>query len=441
MKINVNKFFDLAKEKGLEASDLSFSHNKETQVSLFHNEVDSLSQSDTYSLLARGIYKGKMGAVSTEKFDKNTPQFLVDSIIENAKNVETNNPTIIYKGSKKYSRKNVFNKDVLSVDLKDKINVLKEIEKKLRAYDKRINEVATVGYVENFSESFINNSYGLKLKDKSAMYEYYAEITVKEGEEIKSGFKVFASINPTEFDIDKFVKDVAEDGLRKLGSVQCKSKKYPTIVESQPLSSLLKAYLSNMNAEEIQKKSSLFIDKLNQPIASKKLTITEDPLQKNIFFKYHDDEGVATSKKVIVDKGVLKTYLYTLETAANDNVEPTGNGSVGAKTVAELNCIYVKPGRKSFDEIASKIKEGVYITSVEGLHAGMNAKSGNFSLQAQGFMIRDGKIAEPLSLITIAGNLAEMFNSIKEVSNETKMQLNGVFTPDIFFKSLAISGK
>ncbi len=441
MKINVNKFFDLAKEKGLEASDLSFSHNKETQVSLFHNEVDSLSQSDTYSLLARGIYKGKMGAVSTEKFDKNTPQFLVDSIIENAKNVETNNPTIIYKGSKKYSRKNVFNKEVLSVDLKDKIEVLKQIEKKLRAYDKRINEVATIGYVENFSESFINNSYGLKLKDKSAMYEYYAEITVKEGEEIKSGFKVFASINPTEFDIDKFVKDVAEDGLRKLGSIQCKSKKYPTIVESQPLSSLLKAYLSNMNAEEIQKKSSLFIDKLNQPIASKKLTITEDPLQKNIFFKYHDDEGVATSKKVIVDKGVLKTYLYTLETAANDKVEPTGNGSVGAKTVAELNCIYVKPGRKSFDEIASKIKEGVYITSVEGLHAGMNAKSGNFSLQAQGFMIRDGKIAEPLSLITIAGNLAEMFNSIKEVSNETKMQLNGVFTPDIFFKSLAISGK
>ena len=441
MKINVNKFFDLAKEKGLEASDLSFSHNKETQVSLFHNEVDSLSQSDTYSLLARGIYNGKMGAVSTEKFDKNTPQFLVDSIIENAKNVETNNPTIIYKGSKKYSRKNVFNKEVLSVDLKDKIEVLKQIEKKLRAYDKRINEVATIGYVENFSESFINNSYGLKLKDKSAMYEYYAEITVKEGEEIKSGFKVFASINPTEFDIDKFVKDVAEDGLRKLGSIQCKSKKYPTIVESQPLSSLLKAYLSNMNAEEIQKKSSLFIDKLNQPIASKKLTITEDPLQKNIFFKYHDDEGVATSKKVIVDKGVLKTYLYTLETAANDKAEPTGNGSVGAKTVAELNCIYVKPGRKSFDEIASKIKEGVYITSVEGLHAGMNAKSGNFSLQAQGFMIRDGKIAEPLSLITIAGNLAEMFNSIKEVSNETKMQLNGVFTPDIFFKSLAISGK
>ncbi len=441
MKINVNKFFELAKEKGLEACDVSFSHSKETNVSLFHNEVDSLSQSNTFTLLARGIYNGKMGTAYTEKFDKNTPQFLVDSIIESAKNVETNNPTIIYKGSKKYTKKNVFNKEVLSADIKDKIAILKEIEKKLRAYDKRINEVASVAYNESFNESLLENSYGLKLKDKIASYYYYAEITVKDGEEIKTGYKVFASLDPKEFDVDKFVKEVAEDGLKKLGSVQCKSKKYPTIIESQPLSSLIKSYLSNMDAEEVQKKSSLFVNKLNQSIANKKLTITEDPLQKNIFYKYHDDEGVATSKKVIVDKGILKTYLYTLETATKDNVEPTGNGSVGAKATASLNCIYVKPGRKSFDEIASKIKEGVYITSVEGLHAGMNAKSGNFSLQAQGFMIRDGKIAEPLSLITIAGNLVEMFNSIKEVANEQKMQLNGVFTPDIFFKSMAISGK
>ena len=66
----------------------------------------------------------------------------------------------------------------------------------------------------------------------------------------------------------------------------------------------------------------------------------------------------------------------------------------------------------------SKIKEGVYISELEGLHAGMNEKSGNFSLQTCGFMIRDGKIAEPLSLITLAGNLVEVFNGIKEIANK-----------------------
>lgn len=441
MKLNTKKFFELAKEKGIEASSISYERSVKTTVSVFHNEVDSFTQSDTSSLVARGIYNGKMGVVATEKFDKETPQFLVNSLIDNAKTIEANNPAIIYKGSKKYSRKNVFNENVITKDINTKIALLKEIEKKLRAYDSRINEVATVGYNESYTEGLLTNSYGLKLKDKSANYSYYAEVTAKEGDEIKTGFKIFASLDPNEFNVDEFVKDVATDALQKLGSAQCKSKKYPTIIESEPLSQLLKAYLSNTNAEDVQKNSSMFVNKLNKPIASKKLTVTENSLEKNIFYSYHDEEGVATSKKVLVKNGVLQSYIYTLETAAKDNAEPTGNGVVGAKASAKLGTLFVKPGKKNKEEIFSQIKEGVYITNLEGLHAGMNAKSGNFSLQAQGFMIRDGKIAEPLSLITVAGNLADMFNNIKEVANKQKMVLNAVYTPDIYFKSLAISGK
>lgn len=441
MKINVNKFFELAKESTIDACDLSLTRNKETNISVFHNEVDSFSQSDATSLVARGIINGKMGTVATEKLDKETPQFLVKSIIENANNIESDRTPTIFKGSEKYHRKNVFNPDVVSGDVKDKIELLKTIEKKLRAYDKRIDEVATVAYSESLTESLLINSYGLKLKDKVASYSFVAEVTAKDGEEIKTGFKVFASLNPSEFDVDKFVKDVAENALKKLGSTQCKSKKYPTVLEAEPFAQLLKAYLSNMDAEAVQKKSSMFVNKLNQPIANKKLTVIENPLEKNLFFSYHDDEGVATAKRTLINKGVLQSYLYTLETAKIDGVEPTGNARVGAKAVASLNCIYVKPGKKTLDEVLSSIKEGVYITDLEGLHAGMNAMSGNFSLQAQGFMIRDGKLAEPLSLITVAGNLADMFMNIKEVTNEQKMILNGVFTPDVYFKSLAVSGK
>ena len=143
-------------------------------------------------------------------------------------------------------------------------------------------------------------------------------------------------------------------------------------------------------------------------------------MAKNVFFTYFDDEGVACRKQDIIKRGVLKTYLYTLETAAKDGVEPTGNGARNAgKAKASMEYIVVKPGRKSEEEILSKIKEGVYITDLEGLHAGLNARSGNFSLQAQGFMIRDGKIAEPLSLITLAGNLQNIFNNIKDIANNS----------------------
>ena len=441
MKLNEKKFFELAKENGFEAADLVFSHSYSLSCSTFHKEVESLSESDSYSVTGRGIVNGKFGLVLTEKIDKNTPEFLIKGIKETAGLIETDDPSIIFKGSEKYHKKNVFDKKVLSGDLSKQIEILREIEDKLRAYDKRIDEVATVGYDETLAESTLSNSYGLKLKDKMATYSYYAEVTAKQGEEIQTGFKVFASIVPGEFDIEKFVKDVAEDALRKLGSTQCASKKYPTVLSQKTASQLLKAYLSNLDAEEVMKKSSLFVDKLHQPVASKKLTVIEDPLKKNIFFSYHDDEGVATSKRIIISKGVLETYLYTLETAQKAGVEPTGHGTRGAKVVASLNYAYVKPGKKSFEQMIAPIKEGVYITNLEGMHAGMNPKSGNFSLQAQGFMIRDGKIAEPLSLITVAGNLVETFMSVKDIANDSEFQLNGLESPSIFIKKLAISGK
>ncbi|MCR5332714.1 MAG: TldD/PmbA family protein [Bacilli bacterium] len=441
MKMNENIFFVLAKENGFEAADLIFEHSYSLSCSVFHKEVDSLTESDSYSVVGRGIVNGKFGLVSTEKIDKDTPEFLIKGIKETAGLIETNDPSIIFKGSEKYHKKNVFNKEVLSGDLTKQIEVLRLIEEKLRAYDKRIDEVAVVGYDETLSESTLSNSYGLKLKDKTATVSYYAEVTAKQGEEIQTGFKVFASIDPKEFDLEKFVKDVAEDALRKLGSVQCESKKYPTVLSPRTSSQLLKAYLSNLDAEEVEKKSSLFVGKLHQQIASKKLTVIEDPLKKNIFFEYHDEEGVATYKKFLIKKGILETYLYTLETAKKAGVEPTGNGARGARTGSTLHYSYVKPGKKSLDELLAPIQEGVYITNLEGLHAGMNTRSGNFSLQAQGFMIRNGKLAEPLSLITVAGNLVEVFSSIKEIGSDSEFQLNGLESPSIYIKKLAISGK
>lgn len=441
MKINDKKFFDLAKENGIEACDFSYHHNKSTSLSIYHQEVDSMTQSDTYKVVARGIVNGKFGQGYTEKIDKNTPLFLVNSIKETASIIESNDPCLIYDKKAKYHNKNVFNKETISNNLQDKIALLKEIENKLYAYDKRINDVMSVGYEEELDESILSNSYGIRLKDKMATCSIYAEVSAKQGDDIKTGFKVFASLDFNDFNKEQFIEDVAKDALNKLGATQCKSKKYPVVFSQECFSKLLRPYLSNVDAEEVQKKSSLFIDKLHQNIASKKLTVVEDSSIKNVAFEYHDDECVPCNKKFIVKKGVLETYIYTLETASKDNVEPTGNAVRSGKMKAALGHLIVKNGKHSFDEMISKIKEGVYITSLEGLHAGMNAKSGNFSLQSQGFMIRDGKIAEPLTLITVAGNLVDVFSNIKDIANDSKFILNSTTTPSVYIKKLAVSGK
>ncbi|HBS02609.1 MAG TPA: TldD/PmbA family protein, partial [Firmicutes bacterium] len=122
---------------------------------------------------------------------------------------------------------------------------------------------------------------------------------------------------------------------------------------------------------------------------------------RNVYFSYFDGEGVACTNKDVIKNGKLMTYFYNRETAKKDGVETTGNAFWGGgKIGTAFGNVFVKPGKKSFDELISDIKEGVYITDVAGLQTGMNANSGDFSCQAEGFLIKDGKLDKPLNLIT-----------------------------------------
>ena len=442
MKLNEKKFFAFAKESGLESTDITSSEASSLSVSVFHGEVDSLTNNSSYELVARGIYKGKMGSISVDHVDKNSPELLVKEIKRSASIIENEDPVFIFKGSDKYHKKNVSKNIDFSENIQEKVSILLEIEKKLLTYDKRINEVVTVGFEASSHEYKKINSYGLKLSQKMNSYSYFAEVSAKVGDEIRTGWSVFASLDENEFDIDKFVEKVATEALQKIGSIQCSSKKYPVVLNPECSASLLSVLIGSLDAEEIQKHSSLLQGKLGQQALSKKLSIIENPLEKNLFFRYFDDEGVATSKKFLVNKGVISTYLYTLQTAAKDNAQPTGNGFGSPKAKADVGYVVVKGGKKSEEEMISGIKEGVYITELTGLHSGMNPRSGNFSLQSAGFMIRDGKKAEPLALITVAGNLINVFNNIKCIANNNKLVIgNQMSCPSIYVGKMAISGK
>ena len=443
MKLNEKKFFELAKEAGLESSDLTSSEASSLSVSIFHREVDSFTNNTSYELVARGIYKEKMGSVSVDCVDKNSPELLVKEIIRAASIVENDDPVFIFKGSQKYHKKKVGNNGDFSENIQEKVGILRKIEEKLLAFDKRINEVITVGFDASSHTYKKTNSFGLKLSQKMSTYAYYAQVSAKQGDEVRTGFHVVASFDENEFDIDEFVKKVATDALEKLGSVQCESKKYPVVLNPECVATLISFLINSLDAEEVQKHTSLLEGKLGQQVLSKKLTVIENPLEKNIFFRYFDDEGVATEKKYLFKKGVVSTYLYTLQTAAKDGATPTGNGyGSGAKAQAGVGYVEVKGGKKSEEEMLSEIKEGIYLTELQGLHSGMNAQSGNFSLQCAGFMIRDGKKAEPLALITVAGNLLNVFNDIKCVANNNKLVIsNQTFCPSILIKKMAISGK
>jgi len=437
-----DKFFELAKAKGITEAEINASTDSELSISLFQGEIDNYESSNSSSYILRGLYKGKMGAVISDSFNTKDIERYIDQIIENAKYIECDDPAVIFKGSEKYKRINTFNKELNSVSLDTKIAALFEIEKKIKSLDKRISEVESVSYCESISSHTIINSHGLKLNQKNNFYYYYGGAVAKENGQTKTGGKLFFDNDYSKFNIDEFVQDIVKEATEQLNGEACNSGAYKAVLAPDVVKSLLNAYLSSAIAEDVQKNSSLFINKLGKRVASSKVTVFDKPLSKNVFARYFDDEGVATYNKAIIKNGILQTYLYNLSSASKENRDSTGNGVVAGSTVAtDTWFVEMKPGKKSKEELYEEVENGVLITDVQGLHAGLNPRSGNFSLQSNGFLIKDGKKDRPLDIITISGNLVDLFNSVTTVGNDSKKFVSGFEVPSVIVKKLLVSGK
>jgi PmbA protein len=438
MKYDV--YFEKAKDQGINELELLVNTDSKLNIAIFRGEIESFSSSTTKSLQARGKVGEKVGYVNSENFDKKNIDNIISQLKDNASINESKEECIIFKGSDKYTKKNVYSKALKDTPVDDKIALLKEIETKIKAKDSRIVDVE-LSYSEQDSESILKNSYGLDLKNHANYFIIYATVIASVGEETKTGGDFIVGQDIHGFDVDKYVDDVTSDALDQLGGAPCDSKKYKTVLSAGVMMSLTSFFVHSCSSEEVQKNTSLLKGKLHQKVASSKLTIEERPLDKGVFYRYFDDEGVATYNKKIVDKGVLNTYLYNLATAKKDGVESTGNGYRGAGKVGVSDVgLSIKPGKKTLDQLFEKVNNGIYITEVEGLHAGMNASSGNFSLQAKGYLIENGKRSTPVCLITVAGNLFTLFNDIQEVGSDVKLTFQGYSVP-VIVKSLSVSGK
>ncbi len=126
------------------------------------------------------------------------------------------------------------------------------------------------------------------------------------------------------------------------------------------------------------------------------------------------------------------------------NMESTGNGFKGSYTsavgVRPMNC-FVEPGDKTLDELCADMKEGLVITSLAGLHAGINFITTNFSLQCSGYLVKDGKRDRSVTLITIAGNFLDLMKHVTAVGNDADWSYKTIAVPSIAFESCAIAGE
>lgn len=438
---NYSKLFEKAKAEGITALEIAVEKNSNFSFGLFRNEIDSYKVSDSYSLQARGIYDGKFGYASAERFDRETIDYLISHIKENAGLSTAKEEPIIFKGSERYHKKSIFSRKLAAATAEEKIALVRKLDRQLRDTSELLKETQ-IRYSDSTEEITLMNSYGLKLNAKNNYgYIYCSAIAVDEKGETKNGGEIKIFNDLADVDTQKLAEKVSRDTLVQFGSGPCKSGRYKAVFSPEAVSSLLPFFLNNLSSEQVQKKSSLLAGKLGEKVCSRKITITENPLQKNFFFRYFDDEGVATENKTLISKGELKTYLYNLTTAAKDGVTSTGNGykSQGKVGISMVN-VALKPGKYSEEMLLEKCGNGIYIDSLSGLHSGMNGQSGNFSLISQGFLIENGKLGKPVSLITCAGNLFDLFNKVEAIGNNVDLEPNSYQVPSILVKSVQISG-
>ena len=141
---------------------------------------------------------------------------------------------------------------------------------------------------------------------------------------------------------------------------------------------------------------------------------------------------------------MFKTFLHNLKTAKMMNTVTTGNGykaGVSSGVGVRPSNFYVVPGQKSLDDLFTECGNGFYLTDVQGLHAGINVISGDFSLQAQGFEIVDGKLGKPVNLVVASGNFKKLFNEVLSLGNDLVFKTGSIGAPSILVSELSISGK
>ncbi|WP_427339656.1 TldD/PmbA family protein [Caloranaerobacter sp. DY30410] len=447
-KTLINRIFEEGKKKGLEDMEVYIQGSNRLNLRVFKGEIDEFSISKEEGLSFRCLYNGKMGYSYTERLDETSINMLINEAIENANVIDSEDVEEIFAGSKTYREVNSFNDELENVSAKDEIEFVKLLEKEALELDSRVVSVPHCIFSKRSIYAILVNTKGLNLENKSNIAYAYVNVMAKENGDVKTSSKYIISNDFSEFDYKVLAKQAVDEAISMLGAESIKSDTYPIILRNDVAADILQAFSPIFSAENVQKDLSLLKGKLNKKIANEIITIVDDPFMKGgIASCSFDSEGVATKYKKVVDRGVLTTYLHNTKTAKKDGVQSTGNGfksSFKSPVSISPTNMYIENGDKSLDEMIKNTKKGILITNVEGLHSGLNAVSGDFSLAASGYEIVDGRINRPVNQITIAGNFYDLLNNVLEIGNDLKFALpmaNGfIGSPSLKIKELSVSG-
>ncbi len=434
-----------ARRAGLEEFEVFFMESSDRSTETLKDEISSFSSGVSGGVCFRCVVDGHMGSASTELLSEHEMKALVKRAMEGARIIENDDKAILFEGSERYET--VENENFFETDTAKLKEIALTVQKNTYAEDPSVSDGTQSGVFSNEIRMVLMNSKGLRLTNTASISGAYVQAVVQRDGEAQEAFDFSVGLEKT--DLEDISRRAVRKAVSKLGAAEIESGKYDVLIDGEQMRSLLSSYSSVFSAKNAQKGLSLLKGKEGEVIAAPIVTLVDDPMRRDCPMKtFFDGEGVATYKKNVIENGVLRTLLYDLSTADRAGVASTGNGqrtsyaeAVGIKPFS----FYLVPGEITHEALLKKVGDGVYITAFKGLHAGCNAVTGDFSIECEGYRIRDGRVCEAIKSFTVAGNFFDLLKEIEEVGDRVKFGIPSGFTvfgsPDVLIRSMSIGGK
>ena len=273
----------------------------------------------------------------------------------------------------------------------------------------------------------------------------FAYLVASEGGKTESGMHVSCVRSFSALDVEGVARAAVQKTLDLLGGREPESGNYPCILAREAASGLIGAFLGNLDAEAMQKGMSKLAGKQGQKLGSAEFTLIDDPAAPGFGKAPFDDEGVDSSRLVLFDQGVFFQPLYTIYSARREGKQSNGRGfRPSAKSPLRASAInaFIPEGDASVETMIARMDRGIAVSELQGLHAGLNPVSGDFSCSAKGYAIRGGKKDGALRNFTVSGNFYDLIQRIQLRGNDRRLDTQSHFSsPSLDVESLAVSAR
>jgi PmbA protein len=429
-------------KKGADAAEVYIESGRNLSLAVRKGDIETVEEAASSGAGIRVFVKGRMAFASSNDLGDRALADAVGRAIDFAK-VTTADPNNVLPDDPGVTEvAGLYDPRIAQVPMDEKIDLAKRVEE-LALKDPRITKSDGANYGESEGEVVIANSNGLLKSRRSSGCGYGVSVVAEKGEQKSSGAescsrRFYADLRSPE----EVAEKAAREAYETLDPRPVKTQRAPVIFHTDVARALLGGILGAVNGERVLQGASFLGRELGQKIASELVTIVDDGTrEKGMASAPFDGEGVPTQKRVIVEAGVLRGFMYNTAVGQRAGVPSTGNASRGGfdslPGIGPHN-FFMAAGGTKYEDVIAATKTGLLLKGVTGY--GINPVNGNFSGGASGFWIENGKIAFPVRGLTIAGTAEEILNGIDLVADDLDMN-RSMGAPTLRVELLQIGGE